>query len=521
MAGVSRISAVFDANTSGFVAGTQRVSAALSSLEGDVAGMRSSLNTLTAISGAQLFGSIVSVTTSAISGLKGMAAAAAESIGAMSKLAERSGAAYSEIAGLQYAGDLAGVGMDAISQALVNADRLFVAAASGSTAASESLAKVGLSLQSLNGMSSAGRFNAIAEALSNMPNSAERTAAAVELFGKSGAGLLPLFKDGAAGLQAMQAEAKKFGLSLTDMQGQNVDAMNDSFTRAAASVNGIVTQVTANLAPGIKNVVDLFTSFIAQADGISLGAQISEGIYSSADFLAGVADGFLAGMSDVWAYVSEVVGGWDGATRLFSRAVQFAQGVFQAFELVGSTMGAGLSAITGLLLSAAADLVALVPGGGEFEKMLRGASDSSYAAMSNYQKQSEDLAKKSFQNLGEAFGIDMGRAASDAAGPAVGGIQAALRAGRQGMLDAANQIDKAGGQAGANAGIQIKKSLEGVKIAAGLDARSSEGYSEFLRLKFGSPSDGDAKRTADGVEDLVAISEDMRDKLNFNVMGMA
>ena len=520
MAGTSKISAVFDANTTGFVAGTQRVSAALARLDKDVAGMRSSLGTLTAISGAQLFGSLVSVTSQAASGLIGMAKAAADSIDVLSKLAQRSGMAYEEIAGLQYAGDLAGVGIDAIGNALTKADKVFVAAGQGSRAAVDALAGIGLSFDQLAGMSSAERFQAISDALAGMPNTAERTAAAIALFGKSGAGLLPLFQEGAQGLQAMQAEAKKFGLGLNDLQGKNVEGMNDSFTRAGAAIRGVVTQVVANLAPGIERVVNMFANFVRDADGVNLGAKIADGLYQGADFLAGVADGMIAGLSAVWEFVSGVVGGWDGATRLFASSVQFAQGVFQAFEALGATMGAGLSTVAGLLLSAAADLVSLLPNGGEWEKMLRSSSDAAYSATAGYQKEAEQLATQSAINVGQAFGFEMGEAVNGAVAPAVGSIQQMLRDGKQAAIDAANAANGAGSGVGRQAGAEFRKAVEGVKIAAGIDARSSEGYSEFLRLKFGTQSDDAAERTADAAERTADGVDDLAGKLNFTVMGM-
>jgi hypothetical protein len=317
-----------------------------------------------------------------------MASAASESIDTLSKLAQRSGQTYASIAGLQYAGDLAGVGIDSIANALTKADKVFVAAANGSKTAADSLAAIGLSFDALNGKSSSERFEAIADALAAMPNTAERTAAAIGLFGKAGAGLLPLFQDGAAGLQAMQAEAKAFGLGLTDLQGKNVEGMNDSFTRAEAAIRGVVSQVVANLSPGVEKVVNMFANFVRDSEGVTLGAKIAEGLYQGADYLASIADSFLTGTADVWDFVQGVISTWSASVSIFSRAVSFAQGVFQAFELVGSTMGAGLSAITGMLLEAGADLASLLPGGGEMEKMLRGASDAAYAASSTYQKQS-------------------------------------------------------------------------------------------------------------------------------------
>ena len=520
MAGTSKISAVFDANTSGFVAGTQRVSAALSALEKNVAGMRSSLGTLTAISGAQLFGSLVSVTSQAASGLIGMAKAASDSVDVLSKLAQRSGMAYEEIAGLQYAGDLAGVGIDAIGNALAKADKVFVAAANGSKSASDAFAKIGLSFEELNGKSSAERFQAISDALAGMPDTAERTAAAIGLFGKSGAGLLPLFQDGAKGLQAMQAEAKAFGLGLTNLQGKNVEAMNDSFTRAEAAIRGVVTQVVANLSPGVEKVVNMFANFVRDSEGVSLGAKIADGLYEGADYLAGVADAFLNGTAEVWDFVQGVINVWSGSVNVFSKAVSFAQGVFNSFSSIGSSIGAVLSYATAKMLEAAASVAAIIPGGEGWEKNMRALAASANDANRKYMQAASESASAAMQNAGDVLGIAIGDSVDDAVRPTIGAIQGALREGRQAALDAANSVNAAGGETGAKAGIEFKKAVEGVKIIAGVESRSSEGYSEFLRLKFGSPADAAAERTAEAAEETADNTAALLDKLNFSVVGM-
>jgi hypothetical protein len=521
MAGTSKISAVFDANTSGFVAGTKRVEAALSSLEKNVSGMRSSLGTLTAISGAQLFGSLVSVTSQAASGLIGMASAAAESIDVLSKLAARAGLTYEEIAGLQYAGDLAGVGIDEIGNALTKADKVFVAAANGSKSAAEAFSKIGISFDQLNGKSSAERFQLISDALAGMPSTAERTAAALALFGKSGAGLLPLFQEGAAGLQAMQAEAKKFGLGLTDLQGKNVEGMNDSFTRAENAIKGVVTQVVANLAPGVEKVVNMFANFVRDSDGVNLGVKIADGLYQGADYLASVADSFLAGTADVWDFVQGVIDVWSGSVTVFSKAISFAQGVFNSFSAIGSGIGAVLSYATAKMLEAAANIAAIIPGGESWEGNLRQLAAESQEANRNYMEAARNSTAEAMKNAGDLLGFEIGDSVDKAVKPTIGSIQQALRDGRDAALDAAKGVNAAGGDTGRNAGIEFRKAVEGVKIAAGIDARSSEGYSEFLRLKFGSPTDDAAERTADAAEETAEHTATLVNKLNFTVMGMS
>jgi hypothetical protein len=128
---------------------------------------------------------------------------------------------------------------------------------------------------------------------------------------------------------------------------------------------------------------------------------------------------------------------------------------------------------------------------------------------------------EAMKNAGNLLGIETGDAVGNAVKPTIGAIQQALRDGRDAALDAAKSVDAAGGDTGRNAGIEFRKAVEGVKIAAGIDARSSEGYSEFLRLKFGTTSDDAAERTADAAEATAEGVEELASKLNFTVMGMA
>ncbi len=55
-------------------------------------------------------------------------------------------------------------------------------------------------------------FADVAEALSRMPEGAEKTALAIAVFGRSGANLMPFLNSGRDGLAEMGAEAERLGL---------------------------------------------------------------------------------------------------------------------------------------------------------------------------------------------------------------------------------------------------------------------------------------------------------------------
>jgi hypothetical protein len=107
---------------------------------------------------------------------------------------------YGELAGLGFAGAQVGVSMESIGKAVTKADVAFVKATQGSKLATAAFAGIGLSVEQLEGLSPAERFRAIADGISALPTAAERSRAALQIFGKAGAELLPMFEGGAGAI---------------------------------------------------------------------------------------------------------------------------------------------------------------------------------------------------------------------------------------------------------------------------------------------------------------------------------
>ena len=470
-------------------------------LQSDVKGMRSSLSMLTAINGAQLFGSIASGASQAVRSLVGIGQASAETIDSTSKLAARLGMTYGELAGLAYAGDLAGVGMDTIANAATKADVAFVKAAGGSKEAAAKFAAIGLSVDKLSGMTASERFDAIAQAISTLPSEAQKAAAAVSIFGKAGAQLLPLFAGGAAGIQAARAEADKFGMALTNMQGQNVEAMNDAFTRAQKAVGGVIDQVVAYLAPAIQNVTDGLTALIASTGGKNLGQLIGEGILAAAQSFAFVADSFIAGAKVVWDYASSIGAIWEAVWNVGEGVASYLQGVAQFWKSIFQGVAAIIAGVVGKALEGVGRVARLIPGFGDTGSAIQSAGESMQGSAAGLLKSAQD----SMKGAGESFRNAIGLGGEEAGQNSVGPISEAFAKGAETARDAFSKIDFAapttipqvdGKQAAAEiasvtskginvdgrqaaAQIQAAANKEGIK---GMDVRSAEGMKEMMRL---------------------------------------
>jgi hypothetical protein len=437
------------------------------------------MRTLVAINATQLFASVASSALSSVRSLLSFGQAQAEVIDNASKLAARLGMTYGEFAGLSLAADLAGVSMDTIGAASQKAEIAFAKAAGGSKVATAAFAGLGLSVEQLNGMSAADRFDAIASAIAALPTEAQRAAAAVQIFGKAGAELLPLFAGGADGIAAARAEAERLGLTLTNAQGQNVEAMNDSFTMVAKSIGGVVQQIVAYLAPAITSISNSFVAFVGNIGGANIGQAIGDGILAGARVLAIVGDFLVASLSDVWSYVSRVSVQWMDVADGLSRVASFFSGVANIWQVQFDVMIVAASKVSEIILGAAKSMAQFLKFDTEgLDRMIRANASLGQVASENLAtnlQQMQDGFSDAFSTETQRFGENLG-----------GPLTAALDAARKRAMDAANGIDVASKKP-----VELKQAVvvDVAQAIKGIDSRTTEGITEMFRIMRGGAGD--------------------------------
>lgn len=326
-----KVSVGITASTGGLTAGLQKASKQLSGFGKHVQAIRGRMSTLVAIQGGQMFGSIASQALQTGRALVAMGKDAAGAIDRTAKLSRQLGMTYSELAGLSLAAQLSGTSMEAVGQAALKADKRFIEAANGSVSAMKAFEMAGVSLQDLQGLSSADRFRFLADSIGALPTSAQRAAAAMTIFEESGANLLNMFEGGGAVIGQSMQDVQRFGSALSNIQASNVEAMNDAFARSSAAIGGIVTQITANLSTAITSVANQFTDLVGSVGGANIGRTISEGLLDGAIYLAKVADYIIAGIGPSLQGAFQHLSG--SVSGLF-RVAEFFRGVFNGVQIV-------------------------------------------------------------------------------------------------------------------------------------------------------------------------------------------
>lgn len=177
----------------------------------------------------------------------------------LSKAAQKAGVTTEALSRLEYAAKLSDVSLESLSGGLGKLGRAMVDVASGgATGAKTAFEALGVSVTTATGAlrDPNAVFAEVADRFARMENGATKTALAVEIFGKSGADLIPLLNSGADGLKAMADEADRLGLTIDTQSGQEAEEFNDTLTRLQLTLDGIVNQIAMDSLPALQSLAD-------------------------------------------------------------------------------------------------------------------------------------------------------------------------------------------------------------------------------------------------------------------------
>lgn len=142
----------------------------------------------------------------------------------------------------------------------------------GDSAAERSFTALGLSIEEMVGLEPGEQFERVAKAIGSLPTPAERTAAAMRVFGESGTKLLPLFRNGGAMDEARAALGDL--PALMQRNAEVLDGLGDAFGRIPAKVRGLFAGVIDQLNPEIKKLTDLINGMDLSVIGKKMGALV-------------------------------------------------------------------------------------------------------------------------------------------------------------------------------------------------------------------------------------------------------
>ncbi len=230
-----------------------------------VAGLRNASRRLNAWGGeVQAVGLKVFAAGAAIGGaLVGAALSFAKTGDALAKMSKRTGASVEALSELEFAAGRSGASAETLEKGLRGMARTLYDAERGLSTAVDVLTDMGLTVEDLKGKKPEDQFAIMAEALSKIKDPTLRSALALKAFGRSGAELLPLMQDGAAGIQKLREEARRLGLTISGEDAAAAEVFTDAMGDLWATIKRATFAIGAALAPTLQRITQWITRVVA------------------------------------------------------------------------------------------------------------------------------------------------------------------------------------------------------------------------------------------------------------------
>jgi lambda family phage tail tape measure protein len=225
---------------------------------------------------------------------------------AMGKAATRTGVAAQALLGMQNAAALADVSNEQLIKGLTKLNVNIVSAAEGNDELNKRFQQLGITIKAQDGTlkSTEQIFREISDRFADMPDGAQKAAAAVSLFGKSGVELITLLNSGAASFD-------EFNYKLSDEFAARSEYFNDSITKMGFKTQGFQMQLMDALLPALQSILDEFSNlFSTEQDWTALFDVIIFGMRSIATVI-------FATVKLVDVLVKSLVAAVDVAYKLF------------------------------------------------------------------------------------------------------------------------------------------------------------------------------------------------------------
>jgi hypothetical protein len=228
---------------------------------------------------------------------------------AMYDMSQRTGVSVEALARFKKAAATSGTDIDAVSKALGKLSKgMYEAAQSGKGPTAEALKALGISATDAAGkLKTADQVTLeISNKFKAMPDGVEKTALAMQLFGKAGAEMIPMLNMGGDAID-------KLSVKMTTAFAQKADEYNDKLTTLSGKVGGLAAGLTIALLPaldavvtGLTAVVDLFSKLpepMQTVIGLAVGLGIALKALEFAG-LAGLAPALFSSLSGLLAWMS-------------------------------------------------------------------------------------------------------------------------------------------------------------------------------------------------------------------------
>jgi hypothetical protein len=201
--------------------------------------------------------------------LTGLAAAAgvkklASDIDSLAKQSSRLGVTVNQLQTLQFAASQTGTDANELAKGFEKFNKSISEASGGVGTGVKAFEALGITLTNNDGTlkDSDTLLGEVADGFTGIKAPADRVRIAMDLFGRSGAGMVNMLQDGSAQLAETRAEFNKLTIELTGPQAKSVEKANDLFDKLKRTFASIAQQITVAVLPVLASVAKVITQVV-------------------------------------------------------------------------------------------------------------------------------------------------------------------------------------------------------------------------------------------------------------------
>jgi hypothetical protein len=203
----------------------------------------------------------------------GFISGSAQMVGAANETAQAVGTTTENLSVLQFVARAAGVDVQRLSTILPTFAKNLLTAADGSGNAAKALQQLeqvspGLRKALRSTDDSVERLAILSSAFAKLPDSATKSALAMQIFGRAGATLVPLMNElGTKGLPAVKKEAREAGQIIDNELSQAVDQATDQMAALRTQAQILGAQFFVGLAPDLRRSMGMISGDLKDSAG--------------------------------------------------------------------------------------------------------------------------------------------------------------------------------------------------------------------------------------------------------------
>ena len=185
----------------------------------------------------------------AAAGMVALTKASLANIDAQTKLARSLGLTLDRFQAMSLVANEAGVSTDKLAQMM----GLMQRAVDGG---SEAFGRLGISLSEISALAPDQQFARLAEALDGVSDPAQKTAPAMQLFGRSGRDAINMLSDYGAKAREAAEFQQRFGIAVSAAAGEQVERANDAVGRLGMAMQGLGNTIAVAVAPALESMAN-------------------------------------------------------------------------------------------------------------------------------------------------------------------------------------------------------------------------------------------------------------------------